>query len=127
MISQSDVIARLGFLGYNADEKDYPDIEYFINRAAKQICADINRTEIPDELYSTHVDMTTGYFLRELKGTGKLSDNFDFSAPALKISEGDVSVDFSDAITPEARLDVMINDLINPPPSVFAAFRRIKW
>ena len=127
MISQSDVIARLEVLGYSANENDVLAIDYSINRAAKQICADINRTDIPDGLYYTHVDMAAGYFLRDLKNAGKLGEKFDFSVPVTKVSEGDVSVDFADTSTPEERLDVMINDLANPPPSVFAAYRRIKW
>ena len=127
MISQSDVIARLEIFGYSAQESDSLAIDYSINRAAEQICASINRTDIPDGLYYTLVDMATGYFLRDLKNAGKLGENFDFSVPVTNISEGDVSVDFADTSTPEERLDVMINGLVNPPPSVFAAFRRFKW
>lgn len=127
MISQSDVIARLEFFGFKADEADYTAIDYAIGRAGNRICADINRTEIPRELYYTHVDMATGYFLRDLKNAGKLGEGFNLPTPVTKISEGDVSVDFADASTPEERLEVMINDLVNPPPSVFAAYRRIKW
>ncbi len=45
---------------------DTPDaaVKYAINRAAEKIKANINRTEIPDGLHYTWVDMAAGLFLR---------------------------------------------------------------
>ena len=61
----------------------------------------------------------------------QLGEGFDFTAPAKKITEGDVSVEFAGAAdgssTPEARFDKLINSLINPPAYLFARFRRFVW
>ncbi len=129
----TDVVARLAGLGYAVTAIDTPDaaVTYSINRAAEYIKANINRTEIPEGLYYTHIDMAAGLFLKDKKDTNQLGANFDFTAPAKKITEGDVSVEFMGASdgnpTPEARFDKMVNAFINPPQSVFAAFRRLKW
>lgn len=129
----TDVVARLAGLGYAVTATDTPDaaVTYSINRAAENIKANINRTEIPEGLYYTYVDMAVGLFLQDKKATGQLGDAFDFTAPAKSIAEGDVSVTFASAsdgsLTPEARFDNMVNAFVNPPQSVFAAFRRLKW
>lgn len=129
----TDVVARLASLGFTVTASDTPDaaVTYSINRAAEKIKVNINRTEIPKELYYTHVDMAAGLFLKDKKDTNQLGENFDFTAPAKNVSEGDVSVTYAGAsdgsLTPEARFDKMVDAFINPPQSVFAAFRRLKW
>ena len=129
----TDVVARLESLGYKVVAADTPDaaVTYSINRAAEKIKVNINRTEIPEGLYYTHIDMAVGLFLKDKKDTNQLGANFDFTAPAKKITEGDVSVEFTGAsegsLTPDARFDNMVNTFITPPQSVFAAFRRVKW
>lgn len=126
-----DVVLRLSQLGYTVQDSDVPDLNYAINRAAEKIKANINRTDIPEGLHYTWVDMTAGLFLFDKKATGGLGDGFDFSAPAKKITEGDVSVEFSGQTdgsnTPEARFDKLLNSLINPPAYLFARFRRFVW
>lgn len=129
----TDVVARLASLGYAVTATDTPDaaVTYSINRAAELIRIQTNRTEVPEGLYYTHIDMAAGLFLKDKKDTNQLGANFDFTAPAKKITEGDVSVEFTGAsdgsLTPEARFDNMVNTFIAPPQSVFAAFRRVKW
>ena len=128
-----DVVARLSMLGCNIPQADSDNsaVTYSINLAAERIKANINRKEIPEELSHTHVDMAAGLFLKEKKAAGQLGNDFDFSAPVKSITEGDVSVSFagaSDGIsTVEARLDALLDSLVNPPQSIFAAFRRLKW
>lgn len=129
----NDVVERLKALGYTVPESESRDaaVTYAINRAAEKIKANINRTEIPEGLHYTWVDMAAGLFLFDKKAAGQLGTAFEFTAPAKKITEGDVSVEFMGASdgssTPEARFDKMLNDFINPPQSIFAAFRRLKW
>ncbi len=129
----NDVVYRLSQLGYTVPAGDTPDaaVNYAINRAAEKIKANINRTEIPDGLHYTWVDMAAGLFLFDKKTAGQLDEGFDFTAPAKKITEGDVSVEFAGAddgsSTPEARFDKLINSLINPPAYLFARFRRFVW
>lgn len=127
----NDVVLRLSQFGYTVQESDVPDLNYVINRAAEKITANINRTDIPGGLHYTWVDMAAGLFLFDKKATGQLGDGFDFSAPAKKITEGDVSVEFAGvadgSFTPETRLDNLLNSLINPPTYLFARFRRLVW
>lgn len=126
-----DVVARLKAVGYEVTEADEAAVTYAINRAAEKIEANINRTDIPEGLHYTWVDMAAGLFLFDKKAAGTLGEDFDFSAPTKSISEGDVKVEFVGASdgssTPEVRFDKMLNGFINPPQSVFAAFRRLKW
>lgn len=126
-----DVVVRLETLGYQVTIFSDADINYSINCAAEKIKANINRSEIPDGLYYTWVDMAVGLFLSDKKAAGQLGESFDFTAPTKKITEGDVSVEFAGATdgssTPEARFDKLINRLINPPAYLFARFRRLVW
>ncbi len=126
-----DVVARLAALGYTVTESPDAAVTYAINRAAEKIKANINRTEIPEGLRYTWVDMAAGLFLFDKKAAGQLGEAFDFTAPVKKITEGDVTVEAFGASdgssTPEARFDKMLDSLINPPQSIFAAFRRLKW
>ncbi len=125
------VAAKLAGLGYEVTDTAEAAIAYSVSRAAESIKIQINRTEIPDGLHHVHVDMAAGLFLRDKKAVGQLDGFFDFASPAKSISEGDVSVTFAGAsegsLSPEARFDAMLNRMINPPQSVFAAFRRLKW
>lgn len=129
----NDVTARLLQLGYTVPSFGISDpaVNYAINLAAEKIKANINRTEIPDGLWHIWIDMAAGLYLFDKKSSGQLSDNFDFTIPAKKITEGDVSVEFAGAddgsSTPEARFDNLINSLINPPAYLFARFRRFVW
>lgn len=129
----NDVVVRLGQLGYTVQTGTAPDaaVNYSIYRAAEKIKANINRTDIPEGLHYTWVDMAAGLFLLDKKAAGQLGEGFDFSAPAKKITEGDVSVEFysgSDgSSTPEARFDKLLGSLINPPAYLFARFRRFVW
>lgn len=133
MAMYDDVVIRLLQLGYAVPADDTPDtaVTYAIDRAAEKIKANINRTDIPDGLHYTWVDMAAGLFLFDKKTAGQLGEGFDFTAPAKKITEGDVSVEFAGAAdgssTPEARFDKLINSLINPPAYLFARFRRFVW
>lgn len=136
MAMYDDVVARLRQLGYTLPEDGSPDtaISYSIECAAEKIRANINRTEIPDGLHCTWVDMAAGLFLWDKKAAGRLSEggmSLDLSAPAKRITEGDVSVEFMGASdgsqSPEARLDKLIDSIINPPAYLFARFRRLVW
>ena len=88
---------------------------------------------LPDGLFYTLVDMVAGQFLFDKKAAGALDgvEGFDFSAPAKSITEGDVSITFAGAsdgaASAEARFDAMLDKLIHPADSIFAAYRRMRW
>ena len=132
MIAYDDVAARLMQFGCGSIAgNDSTAVIFAIDRAAERRKANINRAEIPAELNCTWIDMAVGFFLFDKKAAGQLDGQFDFAAPAKKITEGDVSVEFAGQSdgrsTPEARLDSLINRLINPPPYIFSRFRRFIW
>ena len=122
---------RMKQIGYTPAVEEYPTVEYCIAAAENYIKAQINDKIIPVELCFVWSDMAAGYFLRDKKATGALGNDFDFSAPAKSITEGDISVTFAGAadgvLSNEARFDAIIDKLINPDKSVFFAFRRFKW
>lgn len=133
MAIYDDVIKRLSQLGYtnHADDTQEDAVRYAIDRAVEKIRANINRSDIPDGLHYTLVDMAVGLFLMDKKTAGQLGDDFDFTLPAKKITEGDISVEFAGesdgASTPEARFDKLIDSFINPPAYLFARYRRFVW
>lgn len=136
MAMYDDVVARLRQLGYTLSDDCSPDtaISYSIERAAEKIRANINRTEIPEGLHCTWVDMAAGLFLWDKKAAGRLSEggmSVELAAPVKSITEGDITVSYAGAsegsLTPEARLDKLIDSLINPPAYLFARFRRLVW
>lgn len=132
MAMYDDVAARLLQFGYfvPASVQD-AEVTCAIDRAAEIIRANINRADIPPGLHHTWVDMATGFFLSGKKAAGQLGEEFDFTAPTKKITEGDVSVEFAGASdgssTPETRFDALLNGLVNPPEYVFSRFRRLIW
>ena len=69
MAMYDDVVIRLLQLGYTVPAGGTPDaaVTYAIDRAAEKIKANINRTDIPDGLHYTWVDMAAGLFLFDKK------------------------------------------------------------
>ena len=65
MTIYNGVVARLSQLGYVVPDNDAPNagVTLAIDRAAEKIKANINRTDIPDGLHYTWVDMAAGLFL----------------------------------------------------------------
>lgn len=129
----SEVEKRLKVLGVqHASESDYAII-YAADNAATTIKNETNLDIVPEGLKFVWVDMAAGYFLQEKKSLGQLKIcGVDLSeTPAKSITEGDVSITFASASdgvkSPEARLDELINRLINPPQSAYAKFRRLQW
>lgn len=127
---RDEVVSRLKDLGYN-ETGGFDTVEFMINLATQEILNNINCSFVPNGLRYVLVDMAVGYFLKEKKATGALSENFDFSAPVKSITEGDIAVAFASksdgSSTPESRFDEMIQSLINPDKKVFAKFRRLEW
>ena len=127
------VVAQLAMLGYIVTDDDQTGLEYLLSKCERDILDNINHKVLPDGLFYTLVDMVAGQFLFDMKAAGELVgvEGFDFSAPAKSITEGDVSVTFAGAsdgaTSAEARFDALLDKLIHPPDSVFAAYRRLRW
>lgn len=127
------VSSRLAMLGYTVKEADAPGLAYQISRCEQVILNSTNQNVMPYGLFYVWVDMVAGQFLFDKKNAGELDgeENFDFSAPAKSITEGDVSVTFAGAgdgvNSPEARFDAMLSKLIHPDERILAAYRRMRW
>jgi len=123
-----DVKKRLADFGYTATDEDGWVLEFVIGKVENHIKNQCNTQTIPEGLYKIAMDMAVGEFLLCKKNTGKLS-GFDLDAAVSSISEGDVSITYAignGSLTPEERLDKLIDYLIHPRAD-FIAYRCLKW
>ena len=125
----TDVLLRLGSLGYVIKESDDWMISFGIQKVESNIKNECNVTLIPDGLYKTAVDMICGEFLFTKKQSGKL-EGFNLDAALKSVQAGDTTVTFavgSGSMTPEQRLDSLLSHLMSNGRGEFACYRKIKW
>jgi hypothetical protein len=125
-----DVQERLESLGYTyvAATDDWM-LNFISTKVEGYIKSECNLSAIPEGLHEVAVDMVCGEFLQNKKAINQLAD-FNLDAAVKSIKEGDTQITFAlneGSLTPEARLDMLINWLINGGRSVFASYRSIKW
>ena len=104
-------------------------------RLVAEVLDNINRTELPDGLREVVVDMVAGQFLKEKLVSGGLddADGFVLTENAESITEGDITVKFatsggsSGGGSRQTQFAAMLDRLIKPHDSVFAAYRRMRW
>lgn len=129
MVAFEDVTARLAMYGLNVTEEQRGAVEYAVNLAFERLTAAINRTEIPQTMKSTFIDVAAGIYLQNQRA-GKMltAESDDAAGKAIKhISEGDVSVDYDTtaASTNTAYINALIEQLITPPLKVIIKHRRM--
>lgn len=118
---------RLLYLGYVVGESDDWALQFICNQVENEIKNQCNINSIPPDLQNAVVDRVCGAFLFSKKQSGQLV-SFDLSPVAKSISEGDVSVSFSEQCkTPEQRLDSLIEALQSSTKGQLAIYRCIKW
>jgi len=125
----TDVLLRLGSLGYVIKEGDDWMISFGIQKVESNIKNECNVTLIPDGLYKTAVEMICGEFLFTKKQSGKL-EGFNLDAALKSVQAGDTTVTFavgSGSMTPEQRLDSLLSHLMSNGRGEFACYRKIKW
>lgn len=127
-IKKDDVILRLKSLGYNIDEGDNVTLEFAVNGTEQYIKNFCNITEIPAELYYVAVDMAAGTLLKTKQATGfNVCENLDFESDSIKsITEGDVSITYSESNSAAAKYKALIDSLCNRE-SELLAFRKMRW
>lgn len=108
---------RLSDLGYETEENEKAILLNAIERAENTIMNNCNCEHVPEELRFVALDMAAGEYLLAAKCQG--SDN----AAVKSVTEGDVSVSFSDR-TPTEEL---VDELLCRGREEMLAFRRIKW
>lgn len=126
MIMLEDVTARLVSFGYTVTENDTWMLNFIIQKVENHIKNDCNVDAVPGGLYNIAVDMVVGEFLFGKKSTGQLT-GFNLEATVKQIQEGDTSVSFSGELSPEQRLDSVINYLMTYSKKQFASYRCVKW
>ena len=126
------VIERLVSFGYLVGENptlspvDEVMVDFIIDKVERQIKAEINDIDIPEELMPSAVDMVVGEFFLSKKNLGQLTiDDIDFDA-VKTLKEGDTEVTFVDGMTSAEMVDALIHYLLTPKVS-YSDFRRIRW
>jgi hypothetical protein len=121
-----DVTARLASFGYTVTENDAFMLTFIIQKVENHIKSECNISTIPDELTNIVVDMVVGEFLLNKKSIGQLT-GFNLSAAVKQIQEGDTNISFSGEMSPEQRLDALIDYLMNYGKGKLVSYRSIRW
>lgn len=125
---RGEVGELLSAMGVRRAEDDllvYLAVEHTISRVKNLT----NQTEFPCGLKHAAVRMAAGEFLRTKKAAGKL-EGFQLEAAIKQVQEGDTNVVFATGegtVTPEARLDQLIDYLLNSDREELYRYRRLVW
>lgn len=117
---------RLAALGYpDISSLDKVLIESELERVQAHIQNFCNLKEIPVELIPCIVDEVCRLFLSLKKNAGQL-DGFCYEQAVKSISEGDVSITFSDGESDAVRFEKLLSALALQDNELMA-FRRLRW
>lgn len=130
MVERQHIIERLDQLGYVADESDYNQIDYELNKIINYVINNFTRTpEIPEILDPRIIDRVCGEFLYFKKNSGSL-EGFNYDAVIKSIKEGDTTLTYAvgqGEDTPENRFDSFVKDLERGFDKVLVPHRRLLW
>ena len=121
-------VAMLTALGV-AGAADDPLLDMVISNVQWRIKNLTNQKEVPEGLESMAVSMAVGEYLNMKKATGSL-EGFDLEAAVKQIQEGDTNISFAvgeGSLTPEQRLNSLIDYLINGRIGEIYRYRRLVW
>ena len=121
-------VAMLTALGV-AGAADDPLLDMVLNNVQWRIMNKINCSTIPEGLEGVAVYMAVGEYLNAKKAMGQLT-GFDLDAAIKQIQEGDTNTVFAlgeGSLTPEQRLNVLIDYLINGRSDELYRFRKMVW
>lgn len=125
---REDAVALLNAFGVSGAADD-PLLDFIISTVTERVKNETNQPAIPDGLHRLAVEMAAGQYLSLKKGSGQL-EGFDLEAAVKQIQEGDTNTVFAvgeGSATPEQRLDVLINYLLNGRTHEFIKYRRLVW
>lgn len=125
---RDDVVGMLTALGVTGAEAD-PLLDILLQNAQQRITNKINCSTIPEGLEDVAVYMAVGEYLNAKKAMGQLT-GFDLDAAIKQIQEGDTNTVFAigeGSLTPEQRLNVLIDYLINGRSDELYRFRKMVW
>lgn len=119
------MLTALGVTGADAD----PLLDILLKNVQQRILNKTNQSEIPEELAGVAVYMAVGEYLNTKKALGQLT-GFDLDAAIKQIQEGDTNTVFAlgeGSLTPEQRLNSLIDYLINGRSDELYRFRKMVW
>lgn len=125
---RDDVAGMLTALGVTGAEAD-PLLDILLQNAQQRIMNKINCSTIPEGLEDVAVSMAVGEYLNAKKAMGQLT-GFDLDAAIKQIQEGDTNTVFAigeGSLTPEQRLNGLIDYLINGRSDELYRFRKMVW
>ena len=125
---REEVVAMLTALGVTGAADD-PLLDMVITNVQWRIKNLTNLREVPEGLESMAVSMAVGEYLNMKKANGQL-EGFDLEAAVKQIQEGDTNVSFAigeGSLTPEQRLNSLIDYLINGRIGEIYRYRRLVW
>lgn len=125
---REEVVAMLTALGVTGAADD-PLLDMVISNVQWRIKNLTNLKEIPEGLESVAVYMAVGEYLNMKKVSGQL-EGFDLEAAIKQIQEGDTNTVFAIGdgnLTPEQRLNSLIDYLANGRSRELYRFRKFVW
>ena len=125
---RDQVISMLTALGVTGVATD-PLLDILLQNVQQRILNKTNQSVIPEGLESVAVYMAVGEYLNMKKTVGQLT-GFDLDAAIKQIQEGDTNTVFAigeGSLTPEQRLNGLIDYLINGRSDELYRYRKLVW
>lgn len=125
---RDQVISMLTALGVTGAATD-PLLDILLQNVQQRILNKTNQSVIPEGLESLAVYMAVGEYLNMKKTVGQLT-GFDLDAAIKQIQEGDTNTVFAigeGSLTPEQRLNGLIDYLINGRSDELYRYRKLVW
>jgi hypothetical protein len=119
------MLTALGVTGATTD----PLLDILLQNVQQRILNKTNQSVIPEGLESVAVYMAVGEYLNMKKTVGQLT-GFDLDAAIKQIQEGDTNTVFAigeGSLTPEQRLNGLIDYLINGRSDELYRYRKLVW
>lgn len=117
------ITKRLGELGYETKESDFELLLFCKNKVENYIKNYCNLPAVPEGLTEIFIDRACGEFLFSKLGNGRINSDELGNSEIRSISEGDVSVTFSEKNNAEKLIERLLRcggDEIN-------CYRKIRW
>ena len=125
---RDQVISMLTALGVTGAATD-PLLDILLQNVQQRILNKTNQSVISEGLESVAVYMAVGEYLNMKKTVGQLT-GFDLDAAIKQIQEGDTNTVFAigeGSLTPEQRLNGLIDYLINGRSDELYRYRKLVW
>lgn len=119
------MLTALGVTGADSD----PLLDLVISNVQQRVLNLTNQSAIPEGAKSVAVYMAVGEYLNMKKAMGQLQ-GFDLEAAVKQIQEGDTNTVFAigdGSMTPEQRLNGLIDHMINGRTRELYRFRKLVW